>query len=295
MWVQAVVLVLLAGTGYVLSAVYARNFVPAAELLDDPEALQRHIHNGPPGAPTREQVARLHDALRNKFGVNARGLPRVTHLDYDGWPDRMHLVLALDHNPLTMTPAQAAELTPLVDVVRAVRDGGLQWRWMLVSATAPVEGPGHKVAESTVVRAIFSREELASYLGTVENGESYRSLDGDTGVGTFGGSQDHTAIMCSEARSDRIIFCGFRVRCRSRRNQSPRAASIKTSSGGVPGCVVLATSCSLPSIAPREDCHSITAARKSSRCFGVSRACHARKVSGETVKGIDSKSRSRGS
>lgn len=48
-------------------------------------------------------------------------------------------------------------------------------------------------------RAIFSREELASYLGTVENGESYRSLDGDAGVGTFGGSQDHTAIMCAEA------------------------------------------------------------------------------------------------
>lgn len=48
-------------------------------------------------------------------------------------------------------------------------------------------------------RAIFSREELASYLGTVENGESFRSLDGDAGVGTFGGSQDHTAIMCGEA------------------------------------------------------------------------------------------------
>lgn len=47
-------------------------------------------------------------------------------------------------------------------------------------------------------RAIFSREELASYLGTVENGESFRSLEGDTGVGTFGGSQDHTAIMCAE-------------------------------------------------------------------------------------------------
>lgn len=48
-------------------------------------------------------------------------------------------------------------------------------------------------------RAIFSREELASYLGTVENGESFRSLEGDTGVGTFGGSQDHTAIMCAES------------------------------------------------------------------------------------------------
>lgn len=47
-------------------------------------------------------------------------------------------------------------------------------------------------------REISSREELASYLGCIENGESFRSLDGDAGVGTFGGSQDHTAIMCSE-------------------------------------------------------------------------------------------------
>lgn len=48
-------------------------------------------------------------------------------------------------------------------------------------------------------REIFSREELASYLGAVENGESFRTLAGDAGVGTFGGSQDHTAIMCGEA------------------------------------------------------------------------------------------------
>ena len=46
-------------------------------------------------------------------------------------------------------------------------------------------------------REIFSREELASYLGCIENGEHFRSLEGDAGVGTFGGSQDHTAIMCS--------------------------------------------------------------------------------------------------
>jgi galactokinase len=48
-------------------------------------------------------------------------------------------------------------------------------------------------------REIFSREELAAYLGAVENGESFRSFDGDLGVGTFGGSQDHAAIMCAEA------------------------------------------------------------------------------------------------
>jgi galactokinase len=41
--------------------------------------------------------------------------------------------------------------------------------------------------------------ELAGYLGTVENGQSYGKLEGDRGVGTFGGSEDHTAILCARA------------------------------------------------------------------------------------------------
>ena len=38
---------------------------------------------------------------------------------------------------------------------------------------------------------------LAGYLATIENGQSYGSLTGDRGVGTFGGSEDHTAILCA--------------------------------------------------------------------------------------------------
>jgi galactokinase len=40
---------------------------------------------------------------------------------------------------------------------------------------------------------------LAGYLGTIENGQSYGTLAGDCGVGTFGGSEDHTAILCARA------------------------------------------------------------------------------------------------
>ncbi|OHB72491.1 MAG: hypothetical protein A2V70_16530 [Planctomycetes bacterium RBG_13_63_9] len=39
---------------------------------------------------------------------------------------------------------------------------------------------------------------LAGYLATIENGQSFGSLEGDRGVGTFGGSEDHTAILCAE-------------------------------------------------------------------------------------------------
>jgi galactokinase len=44
---------------------------------------------------------------------------------------------------------------------------------------------------------IASFDDLAGYLGTIENGQTFGSLEGDCGVGTFGGSEDQTAILSS--------------------------------------------------------------------------------------------------
>jgi galactokinase len=44
-------------------------------------------------------------------------------------------------------------------------------------------------------REIGSLEDLAWYLGCVENGLDYRGLSAAAGVGTHGGSEDHTAIL----------------------------------------------------------------------------------------------------
>ena len=53
--------------------------------------------------------------------------------------------------------------------------------------------------------------ELAAYLGCVENGQSFGELPGDRGVGTFGGSEDHTAILCSEPRAlGQFAYCPAR-------------------------------------------------------------------------------------
>lgn len=49
--------------------------------------------------------------------------------------------------------------------------------------------------------------ELAEYLGCVENGRSFRGLAGTAGVGTFGGSQDHAAILMG--RADRLSLFSF--------------------------------------------------------------------------------------
>jgi galactokinase len=43
---------------------------------------------------------------------------------------------------------------------------------------------------------ICSAEALAAYLASIENGRTFGALVGDSGVGTFGGSEDHTAILC---------------------------------------------------------------------------------------------------
>jgi len=45
-------------------------------------------------------------------------------------------------------------------------------------------------------RQIDSPLRLAEYLGCVENGQSFGTLEGEAGVGTFGGSEDHTAMLC---------------------------------------------------------------------------------------------------
>lgn len=57
-------------------------------------------------------------------------------------------------------------------------------------------------------RNIATSEDLAAYAATIENGSSFGDLAGERGVGTEGGSQDHTAILCS-AR-DRIAQYSFR-------------------------------------------------------------------------------------
>ena len=55
--------------------------------------------------------------------------------------------------------------------------------------------------------AIATPEDLAGYLSTVENGLGFRTLQGDFGVGTEGGSEDHTAMLC--ARPGRLVQYTF--------------------------------------------------------------------------------------
>ncbi len=78
---------------------------------------------------------------------------------------------------------------------------------------------------------IHNAEELAEYLGCIENGQSFGSLAGDKGVGTFGGSEDHTAILCCGAgQLSQYSFCPVRA---ERRIKSPADCTFVIASSGV--------------------------------------------------------------
>ena len=62
-----------------------------------------------------------------------------------------------------------------------------------------------------LVANIRSLTDLAGYLGTVENGQTFGTLIGDRGVGTFGGSEDHTAMLCSRpGHLSQFAYCPVR-------------------------------------------------------------------------------------
>ena len=67
----------------------------------------------------------------------------------------------------------------------------------------------HLISEAKFVSSFPSPEELCHYLGCIENGQDCGpGLPGDNGVGTFGGSEDHTAIMlCEPNQLRQYSFC----------------------------------------------------------------------------------------
>jgi len=78
---------------------------------------------------------------------------------------------------------------------------------------------------------IRSPEDLGGYLGALENGRGFGRLAGEHGVGTFGGSEDQTAILCSRAGElAQWAFCPVR---RERTIRMPDGWSFVVASSGV--------------------------------------------------------------
>ncbi len=92
---------------------------------------------------------------------------------------------------------QGADIAFLSDLPPAA---GMSSSSALMVGTYLALAEHNRLAEREVYRRHINKPlELAAYLGTIENGQNFGALEGDRGVGTFGGSEDHTAILCSRA------------------------------------------------------------------------------------------------
>jgi galactokinase len=92
------------------------------------------------------------------------------------------------------------------------RASGLSSSSALVVALFSALADINRLEERPEYRAsIETKEDLSGYLGCLENGQTFRDLPGDRGVGTFGGSEDHTAILCSRSGEiAQFVFCPVR-------------------------------------------------------------------------------------
>ena len=125
----------------------------------------------------------------------------VTRGDWTAYPATVVRRLCRDFGPLYV----GLDLRFHSDLPR---DAGLSSSSALVIAMALPLSDANGLPDNPAWRAaIPTREALAGYLGAVENGRAFGRFPVDGGVGTQGGSQDQTAILCS--RPGMLVQYGF--------------------------------------------------------------------------------------
>ena len=156
--------------------------------------------------PRPDSVVRINDVVRQKsfeFTIS----PDLTIPD-SGWtvyPTTVARRVARNF-PGNL---RGADISLASDLPRAA---GMSSSSALVVAIFSVIAAVNRLSEHSAYTAnIHDTEDLAGYLGCIENGQTYKSLLGDSGVGTFGGSEDHTAILGSQpGHLKQYAFCPVR-------------------------------------------------------------------------------------
>lgn len=144
-------------------------------------------------APRRDPTIRVTDAARDLQFETTLGAP--TRTAPGAWERYVEVVATrLGRNFPSLR--RGADIAFASDLPPAA---GMSSSSALVTATFMALSKANNLRSSAEFRSVISsREELAAYLGAVENGLSFGSLAGEAGVGTHGGSEDHTSMLCSE-------------------------------------------------------------------------------------------------
>ncbi len=153
-----------------------------------------------------DEVVRITDARRRdhvQFRINPALIPSAGH--WSNYPMTVASRLARNFPP----SLRGADIALISDLPPAA---GLSSSSALVVAIFCVLARVNELDRRAEYRRnIRGDDGLAGYLGTVENGQSFGSLVGSKGVGTFGGSQDHTAILCCRhGELSQYSFCPVR-------------------------------------------------------------------------------------
>jgi galactokinase len=134
-------------------------------------------------------------------------------------PDLMPTVGHWSNYPMTVArrlarnfdgPLRGADIALRSDLPPAA---GMSSSSAMMIAVFKVLAHVNRLAQRAVYREhLAAPADLAAYLATIENGQSFGALAGDCGVGTFGGSEDHTAICCCQpGRLHVFSFCPVRL------------------------------------------------------------------------------------
>lgn len=156
--------------------------------------------------PRKDSVVRIHDIVRNQ-SLQFIAAPEIA-VPLSGWTV-FPIVVARRIARNFAGGIRGADIVFASDLPSAA---GMSSSSGLLTAMFAVLSAVNQLPERAEFKAeICGIEDLAGYLGCIENGQSYKSLDGDAGVGTFGGSEDHTAILASEpGRLKQYSFCPVR-------------------------------------------------------------------------------------
>jgi galactokinase len=157
-------------------------------------------------SPRDDSRVRITDAARNdcvEFSISPELIPRAGH--WSNYPMTVATRVAQNF-PGTLRGADIAFVSDLPPAA------GLSSSSALIIAVfaslARINALGQRNEYNSNIHSV---EDLAGYLGSVENGQTFGSLAGSKGVGTYGGSQDHTAILCCRpGELSQYSFCPVR-------------------------------------------------------------------------------------
>lgn len=149
---------------------------------------------------TMIDVARGDGADMIAFDMEADLVPRAGHWSNYPMTAARRIARNFPEAQLGADIAFASDLSPAA---------GMSSSSALIVATFLALAEINALRESKAYRAnIRGTTDLAGYLGTVENGQTFGTLRGDRGVGTFGGSEDHTAILAAQrGRISQYRYC----------------------------------------------------------------------------------------